>query len=260
MPDVVITERTGHVLVVTLNRPEAHNAVNGAVSLALGEALEEAEQDARIRAVVITGSGQKAFCAGADLKEAARSGDGLLSEAANEWGFAGYTNHLISTPTIAAVNGLALGGGTEIVLASDLAIAAEHAVFGLPEVSHGLYAGGGGAFRLPRQIPPKIATEAILTGRLFSAADALRWGLVNRVVPASDLMGSALSLAEKIASNAPLAVQASKRIARSIRDGHAQDEEDAWQRSHDEGRRVLSSDDAREGLRAFDEKRPPRWG
>lgn len=259
MLSIVITERIGHVLLVTINRPEARNAINAAVSLALGEVMQAAEQDPQTRAVVITGSGSRAFCAGADLKEASASLDGLLASATQRWGFASYTNHLISTPTIAAVNGFALGGGTEIVLASDLAIAAEHATFGLPEVSHGIYAGGGGAFRLPRQIPPKVAMEAILTGGTFSAAEAFRWGLVNRVVPAADLLPTALSLAEKIACNAPLAVQASKRIARSIIDGHAQDEDDAWRLSHGEGRWVLNSDDAREGLRAIDEKRPPRW-
>lgn len=259
MSDVVIEERRGHILLVTLNRPEAHNAVNGSVSRALGEALEAAERDTEIRAVVVTGAGEKAFCAGADLKEAITSLDGLLDSTTHPWGFAGYTNHLISKPTIAAVNGLALGGGTEIVLASDLAIAAEHATFGLPEVAHGIYAGGGGAIRLPRQIPPKVAMELLLTGRPFSAAEALQWGLVNKLVAAHDLLPEALSLAEKVASNAPLAVQATKRIARGIEDAHARDEEGAWRLSNAEGRLVLASIDAREGLHAFSEKRVPLW-
>jgi crotonobetainyl-CoA hydratase len=244
---------------VTLNRPLAHNAVNTAVSLELGEALEAADKDPQVRAIVITGAGQKAFCAGADLKEARERPDRLLASATQPWGFAAYTNHLISKPTIAAVNGIALGGGTEIVLASDLAIAAEHASFGLPEVAHGIYAGGGGAIRLPRQIPPKVAMEMLLTGRTFSAADALKWGLVNRVVSPVDLLPTALSIAEQIASNSPQAVQATKRIARSIVTGRASDEDDAWRLSNDEGERVLGSLDALEGLRAFADKRAPLW-
>jgi crotonobetainyl-CoA hydratase len=157
------------------------------------------------------------------------------------------------------VNGFALGGGTEIVLASDLAVAVDSASFGLPEVKRGIYAGAGGAFRLGRQIPPKIAMEAILTGEPIPAAMALQLGLVNRVVPAEGLLDAAFDLAERIMSNAPVAVQASKRIARGISDGAVTSERDDWDRSHAEGQVIITSADAAEGMRAFAEKRAPRW-
>jgi len=146
----VLTERHGHVLLVTLNRPAVRNAVNLAVTLGLGDALEEAEHDRGIWAVVLTGAGDKAFCAGADLKAVAR-GESVVPEepVRAAWGFAGYVTHHISKPTIAAVNGFALGGGTEISLASDLVVAADTASFGLPEVKRGIYAGAGGLIRLP---------------------------------------------------------------------------------------------------------------
>src|SRR5262249_47582231 len=151
---VVLTRQEGRVLVVTLNRPRVRNAVNLAVSLALGDALERAEADRDIWAVVVTGAGDKAFCAGADLKAVARGETIMPADPRRAaWGFAGYVSHHISKPTIAAVNGFALGGGTEICLASDLVVAARTASFGLPEVRRGLYAGAGGVFRLPAQIP-----------------------------------------------------------------------------------------------------------
>jgi crotonobetainyl-CoA hydratase len=250
----VLTEREGSVLVVTINRPEAMNAINAAVSLGVGEALEEAEHDRDVRAVVLTGAGDRAFCAGADLKAASR-GETLHAPGHEEWGFAGYTRHPISKPTIAAVNGFALGGGTEISLASDLVVALSSAQFGLPEVKRGIFAGAGGVIRLPRQIPRKVAMEMILTGDPLTADDAHRWGLVNSVVE-TDVVGAALALAQRIAENAPLSVQASKRIALHALDG---DEDGAWERNRAEGQRLMQSDDAKEGPRAFAEKRVPVW-
>jgi crotonobetainyl-CoA hydratase len=256
----VLVRREGHVMVVTLNRPEARNAVNLELTLGLGAALEEAEGDPDVRAVVVTGAGEKAFCAGADLKAVAR-GESIMPEDPQKlaWGFAGYVSHHIGTPTIAAVNGFALGGGTELALASDLVVAADTATFGLPEVKRGILAGAGGAFRLAAQLPPKLAMELLLTGDPITAQQALDLHLVNRVVPAAELLDAALALAERIAVNAPLSVQASKRIAHGIIDGRISAEELAWRQTREETARLMRSDDAREGPRAFAEKRAPVW-
>jgi crotonobetainyl-CoA hydratase len=256
--DAVLTERDGHVLVITLNRPEARNAVNGDLTLGLGTALEEAENDPEIRAVVLTGAGDQTFCAGADLKAIAR-GESLNPPGTEAWGFAGMVQHPVSVPVIAAVNGSALGGGTELVLASDLAVAAEHAGFGLPEVKRGLIAAAGGVIRLPAQVPQKIAMRMILTGDPIDAVTALRWGLVNEVVPAADLLPTALDLARTIAANAPLSVQSSKQVALGLRDGVIASETEAWEHSNEAMMRVFTSEDAMEGPIAFAEKRPPVW-
>lgn len=256
----VLVERRGAVMVLTLNRPEVRNAVNLAVHLGVGEALQAAERDPAVRAVVITGAGDQAFCAGADLKALSRGERSLPDDPAQlAWGFAGYVSHHISKPTIAAVNGFALGGGTEIVLASDLAVASETATFGLPEVKRGIFAGAGGAFRLPAQLPLKIGMEMLLTGEPLSAARAVELGLINAVVRAGQALDAALRLAERIAVNAPLSVQASKRLALGIVDGRIDREAAAWAQSRAETRALLASEDAREGPRAFAEKRAPVW-
>src|SRR3954451_10192168 len=255
----VLAEQRGHVLIVTLNRPDARNAVNLNLTVGVGEALDVAEADPSVWVVVITGAGDKAFCAGADLKAAAAGEFAHPDERLARWGFAGYVSHAISKPTIAAVNGFALGGGTEIVLASDLAVAVDTAVFGLPEVKRGIYAGAGGAFRLPRQIPQKVAMEAILTGEPLTAQRALELGLINRVVPFERLLDETLALAESICANAPLAVQVSKRIARGITDQRVTAEDPDWARSRAEADTLMSSADAREGMLAFAEKRAPNW-
>jgi crotonobetainyl-CoA hydratase len=257
-PDAVLTECRGHVLLITINRPAAMNAVNRDVSRGIGEALQRADQDPAVRAVVLTGTGDRAFSAGADLKAVAR-GEPLTDPATEHWGFAGYVRHPISKPTIAAVNGLAFGGGAEIVLASDLAIAAERARFGLPEVTRGLVAAAGGVIRLPAQLPRKIAMHMILTGEPVDAAVAARWGLVSAVVPDGAVLEEALGLATRISRNAPLAVQASKRVAAGIRDGGIPAEAGLWQLSMTEAAMVKRSADAREGPLAFAEKREPRW-
>jgi crotonobetainyl-CoA hydratase len=256
----VLVERRGHVLVVTLNRPESRNAVNLDVTERLGDALELAENDLDVWALVITGAGDKAFCAGADLKAVSR-GEPVTSDDPKRavWGFAGYVSHPISKPTIAAVNGFALGGGTEITLASDLAVAAETAQFGLPEVKRGILAGAGGAFRLPKQIPHKIAMEVMLTGEPISAQRALELGLINRVVPAERVLEEALALAERICASAPLSVQATKRIANGIRDGRVAADDDGWESTFREASAVMASRDAKEGPLAFAEKREPIW-
>jgi crotonobetainyl-CoA hydratase len=256
--DPVLVVRDEHVLLVSLNRPEARNAVNGPLTVALGTALEEAEHDPEVRAVVLTGAGTAAFCAGADLKAIAR-GESLNPPGTEAWGFAGVVNHPISKPVIAAVNGPANGGGTELVLAADLAVAADTATFGLPEVRRGLIAAAGGLVRLPEQLPRKIAMQLILTGDPIDAATALRWGLVNEVVPADRVLEAALGLAHRIAANAPLAVQASKRVAQGIRDGAVPAEADAFAANNHEMIALMGTEDAIEGPMAFAEKREPQW-
>jgi crotonobetainyl-CoA hydratase len=253
-----LAERRGNVLVITINRPEARNAVNGAVSTGVGDALEQAQNDDEVRAVVITGAGDKSFCAGADLKAISRR-ENLYHPDHGEWGFAGYVHHFIDKPTIAAVNGTALGGGTELALASDLVVACESATFGLPEVKVGLFAAAGGVFRIVHQLPRKIALEMVLTGEPISAAEAAQWGLINQVVPDGTVLEAALTLAERVTVNAPLSVQASKRIAYGADDGVIPDEEPGWARTQREFGVVLKSEDAKEGPLAFAEKRPPVW-
>ena len=252
-----LVERHGHVLVITINRPEARNAVNSAVSTAVGDALQQAQDDPDVRAVVITGAGPS-FCAGADLKAIARR-ENLYHPDHAEWGFAGYVHHFIAKPTIAAVNGNALGGGTELALASDLVVAEESANFGLPEVKRGLIAAAGGVFRIAEQLPRKVAMELLFTGEPMSAADAAKWGLINQVVPDGTVLQAALALAERIIVNAPLSVQASKQVAYGVDDGVIDGEEPKWDRIIREIGTLLKSEDAKEGPLAFAEKRQPVW-
>jgi crotonobetainyl-CoA hydratase len=253
-----LTERRGNVLVITINRPEARNAVNGAVSTAVGDALAQAQHDTEVRAVVLTGAGDQSFCAGADLKAIAR-GENLYHPEHGEWGFAGYVQHFIDKPTIAAVNGTALGGGTELALASDLVVAEQRAQFGLPEVKVGLIAAAGGVFRIVGQLPRKVALHMLLTGEPISAAEAVKWGLINQVVPDGTVLEAALALAVRVTVNAPLSVQASKRIAYGADDGVIPDERTGWARTEREIGLLLRSEDAKEGPRAFADKRRPVW-
>ena len=253
-----IVERRGNVAVITINRPAARNAVNGAVSTAVGEALHQAQQDSDVWAVVITGAGDKSFCAGADLKAIAR-GENIYHPEHFEWGFAGYVHHFIDKPTIAAVNGTALGGGTEIAFASDLIVADESAMFGLPEVKRGLLAAAGGVFRIIDHLPRKVAMEMLFTGEPISAAAAAGWGMINQAVPDGSALDAALALAQRITVNAPLSVQASKRVAYGADDGVIPDEEPRWERTTKEMAKLLTSEDAKEGPIAFAQKRAPVW-
>ena len=254
-----LAERRGNTLIITINRPEARNAVNQAVSIGLGDALQQAQDDPEIWAVVITGAGDKSFCAGADLKAISR-GENIFHPEHSEWGFAGVVQHFIDKPVIAAVNGTALGGGTELALASDLVVAQRSAMFGLPEVKRGLIAAAGGGFRIVEQLPRKIAMRLLVTGEPITADEALRWGLINEVVPDGEsVLDAAVTLAEKITVNAPLAVQASKRVACGADAGTITAEQGSWERSNREMRVVFGSADAMEGPRAFAEKRPPVW-
>jgi crotonobetainyl-CoA hydratase len=254
----VLVERRGNVMVITINRPEARNAVNAAVSIGVGDALQEAQCDPEVRAVVITGTGDKSFCAGADLKAISRR-ENIYHPDHDEWGFAGYVRHFVDKPTIAAVNGTALGGGTELALASDLVVAADSAKFGLPEVKRGLIAAAGGVFRIVDQLPRKVGLELLMTGEPLSASDALRWGLINQVVADGSVLDAALALAARITVNAPLSVQASKRIAYGADEGVIAGDEPGWDRTVQEMRVLIRSEDAREGPLAFAEKREPIW-
>ena len=249
--------RNGDVLLITLNRPEARNAVNAAVSTAVGDALQDAHDDPDVRAVVLTGAGES-FCAGADLKAISRR-ENLFHPEHADWGFAGYVHHYIDKPTIAAVNGTALGGGTELALASDLVVAEQRAKFGLPEVKRGLIAAAGGVFRIVDHLPRKVAMELLFTGEPMSSADALKWGLINEVVPDGTAVDAALALAERITCNAPLAVWGSKRVAMGVDEGVIVGDEPGWQRTMREIVAVMRSEDAKEGPLAFAEKRPPVW-
>jgi crotonobetainyl-CoA hydratase len=254
----VLVDLHGDVMVITINRPEARNAINAAVSIGVGDALQEAQNADGVRAVVITGAGDKSFCAGADLKAIARR-ENVYHPDHGDWGFAGYVHHFIDKPTIAAVNGTAFGGGTELALASDLVVAAERAQFGLPEVKRGLIAAAGGVFRIMDHLPRKVAMELLMTGEPLTAADALEWGLVNQVVKDGSVVDAALALAARVTVNAPLSVQASKRIAYGVDDGVITGEEVGWERTMNEMRSLIRSADAREGPLAFAEKREPVW-
>ena len=250
----VVRERHGRVELVRLNREAARNAIDGPTTKAMDAAFDELTEDPEIWAVVLTGTGDRAFCAGLDLKAFASGQMADIMGSKN--GFAGIGARKFPKPLIAAVNGAALAGGCEIVLSCDLVVAAEHATFGIPEVKRGLVAAGGGLIRLERLIPRNIAVELALTGEPVDAARARDLGLVNRVVPASDVVAEALALAEKICANAPLAVRTSKEIMRRARD---LSEEDAWKMNNQLTMPIFSSHDAMEGAVAFAEKRPPNW-
>lgn len=246
---------SAHVALVTIDRPEARNAVDGRVAHGLELAVRLTEQDPDVWVVVLTGAGDRAFCAGADLKAVAAGQVDTLFTA--EGGFAGFVHHPRRTkPWIAAVNGAALAGGTEIALACDFIVAAQTAVFGLPEVKRGLIAAAGGAYRLVRALPRALALELVATGAPLEAVRAHAYGLVNRVVAPDAVIPEALRLAETICANAPIAVRESLCIARQA---HDLPDEALRQLSEQAARRNRLTEDFKEGPRAFIEKRPPRW-
>ncbi len=255
----IVVEHIDRVSVITLNRPEVRNCIDAVTTRELAHAMECFAHDPEQWVAILTGAGDRAFCAGADLRAVAAGEFRDPPEAYRQWGFAGFVRHYVSKPVIAAVNGFALGGGTELALACDLVVASEQASFGLPEVSRGIVAAAGGLLRLPRQVPLKIAMHCVLTGQPLSAAEASRWGLVNQVVPAEALMPTALQLAARICENAPLAVRCSKDVIYRSLDMSLDFPGEAWDLSADYCSRLMESEDAREGPRAFIEKRPPAW-
>jgi enoyl-CoA hydratase len=254
-------EQRGLVQLLTLNRPQAANSLNPGLLGDLGRAFDEIEHDDGTRVVVVTGSGDRVFCAGMDLKAFSEQSDKPAdapppqesSEGGGGQGFNLFQNPC-SKPIIAAVNGAAVGGGFELVLACDLVVAADTARFGLPEVKRGLLAGGGGTL-LGTRLPLALALEIALTGEYVDASRAAALGLVNRVVPPDQLIESSLELAAIIAANGPLAIQTTKELTRrAVLD----DPKSGWARP-DEIARVFGSDDAKEGAVAFLEKRAPNW-
>ena len=251
---VLLTERRGDILILTINRPSAGNSVNPELAKSLDDALNYAEEDDGVHCVILTAADKKIFCSGMDLKYLALHGtEGTVFPG---HGFAGLTERDFPKPLICAVNGYALGGGTELALCCDLIIASEHAKFGLPEVKRGIIAAMGGPIRLMRAIPRAAAMELLLTGDAISASRALELGLINRVVPSEQLLDEAVAMAERICCNAPLSVRGTKEIALKT---YGLSIEDAFKVSKQISARVGATEDAKEGPRAFAEKRPPVW-
>jgi enoyl-CoA hydratase len=246
-------EQRGPFAVIKINRPEARNAVNGDVANGIEEAIDKIEADDSIWVGILTGE-PPVFCAGADLKEINSGNAGGL--ATKRGGFAGITMRERSKPIIAAVDGPALAGGTEIVLSCDLVVASTNAKFGIPEVKRSLVAGAGGLFRLGRKIPINIAMELTLTGDPIDAERAHHFGLVNRLVEPGQALDEAIKLAEQICANAPIAVRESRKIV--LEATNAPDDV-GWKMSAEGMGRAMSSEDLQEGLTAFIEKRPPVW-
>ena len=242
-----------HVALVTLSRPQARNAVNADVVAAMESIVARTEADPDIWAVVLASSLQDVFCAGADLKEVAA---GRASSLFTANGFAGFVYADRRKPWIAAVNGKALAGGCEIVLACDMVVAGTNAEFGLPEVARGLIAAAGGLYRLPRLLPRNIATEMALTAKSIGAERAAALGLVNRLVPTAQVVSEAVALARSITANAPVAIQESLNVIRRAQD---LDEPALRELTAQCRNRVAATEDYKEGPRAFVEKRPPRW-
>jgi enoyl-CoA hydratase/carnithine racemase len=249
--DEVLVERRGRVLLITLNRPEARNAVNLAVSEGIARALDSLDADGDLSVGVLTGAG-KGFSAGMDLKAFA-TGERPHVEGR---GFAGITRRAADKPLIAAIEGFAVAGGLEVALSCDLIVAARDARLGIAEVKRGLVAAGGALFRLSKRIPYHAAMELALTGEFIDGQRAYELGLVNRVTEPGSALGAALELAEGIAQNAPLALAASKKI---VSQAPGWTEAEAWQRQDEIAGPVFTSEDAREGAVAFAEKRPPEW-
>jgi enoyl-CoA hydratase len=249
--DEVLVEVDDAIAVITINRPEVRNAVNGAVSAGIAAAIEELDARKDVRVLILTGAGGT-FSAGMDLK-GFLTGDNPL---AGGRGFGGMTERPPAKPVIAAVEGYALAGGFELVLACDLIVASEEAKFGLPEVTRGLAAGAGGLLRLHRRIPYYKAMQMVLTGERVPAADLHEAGLISRVVPAGGALSAARELAAQVAANAPLAVVASKRVVVDSADWTAAEE---YARQGEVIIPVFGSKDAMEGAAAFAEKRPPVW-
>jgi enoyl-CoA hydratase len=243
----VLTERRGSTLVVTLNRPEARNALDGPTIVGIGTALTEAEADDSVRVVVITGAGDKVFCAGADLRSKAPRPDGPGLEV--------LQTRCYPKPLIAALNGSAVGGGLELMMCCDIVVAAEHATFSVPEAKRGLV-GAGCSTRLAGRVPIAIAMEMVLTGEPFDVRRAHELGLVNEVVPAADLMDRALAMADRIATGAPLALAWSKQRVYEESGQHTPEE---WAAIRGSAAPIFASEDAKEGRAAFAEKRTPVW-
>lgn len=252
MTELVKVEIQDQVLIITLNRPEARNAINYDAAVQLAAALDELDNNPDVVVGVLTGA-NNTFCSGMDLKAFAKDGQRPY---VGDRGFAGICERPPRKPLIAAIEGYALAGGLEIAMSCDMMIAAETAKFGVPETKRGIVPGSGGLLRLPDRVPYVVAMELVLTGDMFSAEQAANWGLINRVVPEGQALQGALELAARIKENGPLAVQTAKQVIAESRD---------WSQQHmfDLQRpriaHVFVSADAKEGATAFAEKRKPVW-
>lgn len=255
-PLVLVEKDPAGYAVVTLNRPQAMNALSTQLRRELAETVDRLEADPEVRVLILTGAG-RGFCGGLDLKELG----GGAAETTLAYGSGKDLDPVSSLarfngPVIGAINGAAITGGFELALACDLIVAAEDAKFGVPEVKRGLVAGAGGVIRLPRRIPYHVAMEYVLTGDMMTAADAHRFGLVNRVVPKGQALQAAIELANRITANGPLALIASKRVVVESADWSLQE---MWAKQAEIINPVFTSADAREGAAAFAEKRAPVW-
>lgn len=249
----ILVETRGRVGLITLNRPQALNALNNQLVHELMDALDAFDKDEGVGAIVITGN-EKAFAAGADIKEMA---DKTIHQMMDSDHIAAFGRiRTIQKPVIAAVSGWALGGGCEVALSCDMIVASDSAKFGLPEINLGVIPGAGGTQRLVRAVGKSLAMEVILNDRRLNAQEALQYGLVNRVVPINDYLNEAMKLAEEIASRAPLAVRAAKRMINHshesfLKDGLAEEKQVFYN--------LFGSEDQKEGMKAFVEKRAPKW-
>ncbi len=255
-------EKKGHIMVVTLNRPEAKNALNGQMVIGMYRAWRRLDEDKDLRCAILTGKGDT-FCAGMDLKTGPQGGDDanqiqeMMKEIPDLHWQALLRHNQPKKPVIMAVEGYALAGGTEILQGTDMRVAAEDAVFGVTECKRGLFPLGGSTIRLRRQIPYCLATEILLMGRHITAQEALQWGLINRIVPKGEALNEAMKIAEEICENAPISVQA---ILKSLRENQFDlSEAEALKREEELGWTVFATQDAKEGMKAFKEKRKPNF-
>jgi enoyl-CoA hydratase len=246
--DAVLVERRDRIMIITLNRPEAMNAINGALSHGLLNAVRELDEDSSLTAGIITGKG-RGFCSGMDLKAFARGEDiGPLTTFIREGS---------KKPLIAAIEGFALAGGCEIALTCDLLVASKGAKIGIREVKVGLFAAAGGVFRLPARVGYTRAMEMAITGEPITAEAAMECGMLSELTEPGGALDAAIGWANRVAENAPLAVSASKTLVRAAAQGY--DEETLWKMQEPLSRQVFSSNDAKEGPKAFAEKRAPNW-
>jgi crotonobetainyl-CoA hydratase len=258
LSDPVLIEQVGAVTLMRLNRPQVHNAVNTEMATMFGNALADLDADDRVRAIVVHGGHPGSFCAGADLKAVA-AGQYPNAVGHEDWGFLGLVKHFVSKPIIASVAGSAYAGGVELLLACDLVVAAQGAQLVLTEISHGLFASMGGAVRLGGHVPRKVAFEWLFLGRPIEAAEAAKWGLVNAVVPADQVLDVAMEYATAITAFSPPAVQSGKRAFYGAVRGESVLETAHWLVNDAEWIALRASEAGREGARAFAEKRPPQW-
>jgi enoyl-CoA hydratase/carnithine racemase len=253
----VLYEKIGaHIALVTLNRPKARNAINPALAQALHRIREQIEADDDIRVAILAGSGSEVFCAGADLKALSAGRPGASGISTEGGGFAGFVKAQRAKPWIAAVRGKAFGGGFELVLACDLVVAGKTAQFALPEAKIGVLAAAGGAFRIAKILPRALANEILVIGKPVDAVFAHSFGIVNRVVEDADVLDEAIRMANDIVRNAPVSVKASLEMVKAASELN---EEELWKFNDAWGQRIIRTDDAKEGPRAFLEKRAPSW-